>query len=75
MQSPIRWTILYCSLWLRHHGVTSRTFLEESIRPPDWCDTPAVVVEVRSTGGAVFQLTADGAKVSRDFLAAKSNCS
>ena len=48
-------------LWLRQHGVTSRTFLEEAVRPPDWSDTPAVVVEVRSGGGgAVFKLNGDG---------------
>ena len=48
-------------LWLRQHGVTSRTFLEKAIRPADWCDTPAVVVEVRSGGGgAVFKLTGCG---------------
>ena len=51
-------------LWLRQHGVTSRTFLEQAVRPDDWCDTPAVVVEVRS-GGAVFKLTGeDGNKVA-----------
>ena len=60
------------SLWLRRHGVSSRAFLEKAIRPVDWCDTPAVVVEVRSTGGAVFKLTADGTKVS--LPAAKQAC-